>query len=102
VSKPSLRGVYVPIITPFSEEGAVATDALGALGWRLLDDGVAGLVPLGTAGEGALARDEKQPQSRLLTSLPLRRELRADHLGDQYDALPIQYLFRPISCGIKG
>jgi 4-hydroxy-tetrahydrodipicolinate synthase len=54
VSKPSLCGVYVPIITPFSEDGAVATDALEVLGRRLLDDGVAGLVPLGTAGEGAL------------------------------------------------
>jgi 4-hydroxy-tetrahydrodipicolinate synthase len=60
VSKPSLRGVYVPIITPFSEGGAVATDALEALGRRLLDDGVAGLVPLGTAGEGALLEHEER------------------------------------------
>ena len=58
--KPSLRGVYVPIITPFSEEGEVATDALEALGRRLLDDGVAGLVPLGTAGEGALLEQEER------------------------------------------
>jgi 4-hydroxy-tetrahydrodipicolinate synthase len=63
VSKPSLGGVYVPIITPFSDEGAVATDALEALCRRLLDDGVAGLVPLGTAGEGALLTDD--PITRL-------------------------------------
>jgi hypothetical protein len=48
----------------------------------------------------ATAPDEKQQQSRLLTSLPLRRELRADHLGDQYDGFPIHYLFCPIPCGI--
>jgi hypothetical protein len=35
-----------------------------------------------------LGSDEKQQQRRLLTSLPLRRELRADRLGDQYDSLP--------------
>jgi 4-hydroxy-tetrahydrodipicolinate synthase len=60
VSKPTLGGVYVPIITPFSEEGAIATDALEALGRRLLDDGVAGLVPLGTAGEGALLEHDER------------------------------------------
>jgi 4-hydroxy-tetrahydrodipicolinate synthase len=58
--KPSLRGVYVPIVTPFSEEDEVATDALEALARRLLDDGVAGLVPLGTAGEGALLEQEER------------------------------------------
>ena len=60
MAKPSLRGVYVPIITPFFEEGAVAVDALEALGRRLLDDGVAGLVPLGTAGEGALLEHDER------------------------------------------
>jgi 4-hydroxy-tetrahydrodipicolinate synthase len=51
---PTLRGLYVPIVTPFTEEGEVALDALERLAIRLLDDGAAGLVPLGTAGEGAL------------------------------------------------
>jgi 4-hydroxy-tetrahydrodipicolinate synthase len=60
VSEPSFRGVYVPIITPFSEDGAVAADALEALGHRLLDDDVAGLVPLGTAGEGALLEHDER------------------------------------------
>jgi 4-hydroxy-tetrahydrodipicolinate synthase len=50
----TLRGLYVPIVTPFSEGGEVAVEALGQLATRLLDDGAAGLVPLGTAGEGAL------------------------------------------------
>jgi 4-hydroxy-tetrahydrodipicolinate synthase len=60
MSKPRLRGVYVPIVTPFSEEGNVATTALEALAQRLLADGVAGLVPLGTAGEGALLEQEER------------------------------------------
>src|SRR5882762_2915843 len=55
-----LRGVYVPIVTPFAADGAVAEDALGALARRLLADGAAGLVPLGTAGEGALLTDDER------------------------------------------
>jgi hypothetical protein len=47
------------------------------------------LAALFTGFQLALASDEKQQQSRLLASLPLRREPRADHLGDQYDALPM-------------
>jgi len=52
-----LSGLYVPIITPFAEDGTVAIDALERLAGRLIDDGAAGLVPLGTAGEGPLLDD---------------------------------------------
>jgi 4-hydroxy-tetrahydrodipicolinate synthase len=55
-----VRGVYVPIVTPFSEGGDVAVEALGCLATRLLDDGAAGLVPLGTAGEGALLEADER------------------------------------------
>jgi 4-hydroxy-tetrahydrodipicolinate synthase len=57
---PSLRGVYVPLITPFAVDGSVATDAVEALARRYLDAGAAGLVPLGTTGESPmLGPDEK-------------------------------------------
>jgi 4-hydroxy-tetrahydrodipicolinate synthase len=46
-----LRGVYVPLITPFAADGAVALDALEALGHEYLDAGAAGLVALATTGE---------------------------------------------------
>ena len=55
-----LRGVYVPIITPFASDGRVALDALEALAHTYLDDGVAGLVPLGTTGETPLLDHDEQ------------------------------------------
>jgi 4-hydroxy-tetrahydrodipicolinate synthase len=56
-----LRGVYVPLVTPFAPDGSVALDALADLGRRYLDAGAAGLIPLGTTGEAtALAPAEKR------------------------------------------
>lgn len=55
-----LRGVYVPLITPFDEAGAVATDAIGALIEEYVAQGATGIVALGTTGESAaLNADEK-------------------------------------------
>lgn len=57
----NLTGVFVPLITPFDEDGAVALDALEALAERVLRDGANGLVALGTTGEpGSLTAAEKQ------------------------------------------
>jgi 4-hydroxy-tetrahydrodipicolinate synthase len=53
-------GLYVPIITPFSASGDVAFKPLERLAERLLEEGAAGLVPLGTAGEGALLSSEER------------------------------------------
>jgi 4-hydroxy-tetrahydrodipicolinate synthase len=56
----TLHGLYVPMITPFDEAGAVALDALGKLAHEVLDGGAAGLVALGTTGEpSALAAAER-------------------------------------------
>jgi 4-hydroxy-tetrahydrodipicolinate synthase len=56
----NLRGVYIPIITPFAEDGSVAIDALERLCRDSLDAGAAGIVALGTTGEStALDADEK-------------------------------------------
>ncbi|HKH25927.1 MAG TPA: 4-hydroxy-tetrahydrodipicolinate synthase [Acidimicrobiia bacterium] len=57
----NLRGVYIPIITPFAEDGSVAIDALQRLCHEYLDAGAAGIVALGTTGEStALDADEKR------------------------------------------
>jgi 4-hydroxy-tetrahydrodipicolinate synthase len=48
-----LRGLYVPLITPFTEAGGLARDALEKLAHGLIDVGAAGLVALGTTGEPA-------------------------------------------------
>jgi 4-hydroxy-tetrahydrodipicolinate synthase len=56
----TLSGVYVPLITPFDDAGAVALGALEALAHEILDAGVAGLVALGTTAEpGSLSPAER-------------------------------------------
>jgi 4-hydroxy-tetrahydrodipicolinate synthase len=47
----SLQGLYVPLITPFTEQGDLAPDVLEKLAHAVIDDGAAGLVALGTTGE---------------------------------------------------
>jgi 4-hydroxy-tetrahydrodipicolinate synthase len=55
-----LRGIFVPLITPFDADGRVATGPLEALAHEVLDAGAAGIVALGTTAESAtLDRDEK-------------------------------------------
>jgi 4-hydroxy-tetrahydrodipicolinate synthase len=56
----SLRGIFVPLVTPFAADGHVALDALESLAANVLDEGASGLVALGTTGEPAtLDADEK-------------------------------------------
>ena len=55
------RGTFAAITTPFTERGAVDHDFLGAHSRWLVDAGCAGLIPLGSPGEGAtLELAEKQ------------------------------------------
>jgi 4-hydroxy-tetrahydrodipicolinate synthase len=49
----SLRGLYVPLITPFTDDGELALDVLEKLARDVIDSGAAGLVALGTTGEPA-------------------------------------------------
>ncbi|GGS82348.1 4-hydroxy-tetrahydrodipicolinate synthase [Streptomyces toxytricini] len=49
----SLQGIHVPLITPFSNGGGVAADALEALAHQVLDEGASGIVALGTTAEAA-------------------------------------------------
>jgi 4-hydroxy-tetrahydrodipicolinate synthase len=49
----SLQGLYVPLITPFTDEGDLALDVLEKLARDVIDSGAAGLVALGTTGEPA-------------------------------------------------
>jgi 4-hydroxy-tetrahydrodipicolinate synthase len=56
-----LRGVYVPLITPFAADGSVALDAVTLLCHEYLDAGATGIVALGTTGEtSALTSEEKR------------------------------------------
>lgn len=49
----SLRGIHVPLVTPFTHAGSVAAEALEALAHEVLDGGAAGIVALGTTAETA-------------------------------------------------
>ncbi|MFH8386444.1 dihydrodipicolinate synthase family protein [Kitasatospora sp. NPDC018058] len=55
-----LKGIYVPLITPFAADGSVALDALEKLAYEVLDAGAAGLVALGTTGEPAALTVEER------------------------------------------
>ncbi|SCG40339.1 4-hydroxy-tetrahydrodipicolinate synthase [Micromonospora echinaurantiaca] len=57
----TLTGLYVPLITPFDDAGAVAPDALAALAHQVLAAGATGVVVLGTTGEStALTERERR------------------------------------------
>jgi 4-hydroxy-tetrahydrodipicolinate synthase len=49
----SFTGLFVPLITPFTASGDIATEALQKLANGVLDDGASGLVALGTTAESA-------------------------------------------------
>jgi 4-hydroxy-tetrahydrodipicolinate synthase len=47
----TFSGLFVPLITPFTDDGDVALPALDRLAHEVLDAGATGLVALGTTGE---------------------------------------------------
>ncbi|WP_079122896.1 dihydrodipicolinate synthase family protein [Streptomyces abyssalis] len=49
----SLRGIHVPLVTPFTADGRIATEALEELARDVLDAGADGIVALGSTGEAA-------------------------------------------------
>ncbi|WP_224276989.1 dihydrodipicolinate synthase family protein, partial [Streptomyces sp. LS1784] len=55
-----LKGIHIPLITPFAADGSVALDALEKLAHEVLDAGAAGLVALGTTGEPAALTAEER------------------------------------------
>ncbi len=55
-----LRGIYVPLITPFQADGSVALDALEGLARDSIGAGAAGLVALGTTGEAPVLEAHEQ------------------------------------------
>ena len=62
-----IRGVLVPLLTPFNDDMTVATDLYVAHAQRVLDQGCAGLVPFGTTGEAlSVGVDERIAAVRAL------------------------------------
>lgn len=55
-----LKGIVVPIVTPFDDAGRVDTEALQNLCEYLVDHGVHGIYPCGTTGEAVLLTQEER------------------------------------------
>ncbi|MCE8034911.1 4-hydroxy-tetrahydrodipicolinate synthase [Halomonas sp. MCCC 1A11057] len=54
-------GIWTPVVTPFTQEGAIQLETLGKVIDTLIDQGVHGLIIGGTTGEYyALSRDERK------------------------------------------
>ena len=83
-----LRGVYLPLITPFDRSGDVAVDAIERLGHEYLDAGATGIVALGTTGEStALDASEKQAVIDACSRV-CRRARRAAHRRRRHQQHP--------------
>jgi 4-hydroxy-tetrahydrodipicolinate synthase len=62
-----LRGVIVPILTPFNDDLSVATDLYVAHAKNLFEQGCAGIAPFGTTGEAlSVGIDERIAAIRAL------------------------------------
>lgn len=62
-----LRGIYIPLPTPFTDTGAVDDDAVLSLADFYVEAGVHGLFVLGTFGQGpALTPDERKRTAKLV------------------------------------
>ena len=69
MSEHPLKGVIVPLVTPYYDNGSQNLPALLALAERLAEAGVNGLMTGGTTGEGPLlSLDERRAQTELLTA----------------------------------
>ncbi len=52
--------MFVPMVTPLTNDGSVAVDEVESLVHRFADAGAAGIVALGTTGEPATLRDDER------------------------------------------
>ena len=69
-----LSGLYVPLITPFDDTGAVALGALESIANEVLDAGARGLVTLGTTAEpGALTAAEQRAVTDIAAGVARQR-----------------------------
>jgi 4-hydroxy-tetrahydrodipicolinate synthase len=70
----SLNGIFVPLITPFGADGALALDVLERLAHEVLTDGATGLVALGTTGEpSSLSAGEQDAVVEVITRVSRER-----------------------------
>jgi 4-hydroxy-tetrahydrodipicolinate synthase len=112
-----VQGIHVPLITPFGEDGRVDGAVLERLARGLLDDGVAGLVALGTTAEAAALDEGERAAVRGIVGRVCRergahftvgagsndtRRTEAEVAGLEADAalVTVPYFTRPSEAGV--
>jgi len=74
LKKEEIKGVFTALVTPFKETGEVDYDALRALVEFNIEEGVNGLVPVGTTGESpTLDNDEHDEVIRVVVDQAAKR-----------------------------
>ena len=77
-----LKGIYIPLPTPFTDTGAVDEDAVLALTDFYVEAGVHGLFVLGTFGQGpALTPDERKRTAKIVIDRVAGPHSRGDPRG---------------------
>ena len=64
LKKEEIKGVFTALVTPFKETGEVDYDALRALVEFNIEEGVNGLVPVGTTGESPTLDNDEHDEVR--------------------------------------
>jgi 4-hydroxy-tetrahydrodipicolinate synthase len=59
MAKPRFTGVITALVTPFHDDGSLDLDSYRKLIRQQIEDGVTGLVPMGTTGESVTLDDEE-------------------------------------------
>ena len=73
--QPRFRGIYIPLITPFDNDGEVDFTALGEVTEFMIERGVHGLFVLGSTGMGPVMTTEQRIKSAEFVVKHVRRRL---------------------------
>lgn len=89
-SIPDFSGLWIPLVTPFREDGAIDHAALAALAEQLASTGIAGFVVCGSTGEAAALDSDEQlaalaSVSKAAPALPRIMGISGYHLGKTLD-----------------
>jgi 4-hydroxy-tetrahydrodipicolinate synthase len=101
--KPRLSGVFAPTVTAFNSDGSVSTKGTKDFVRFLLNEGVHGLTPLGSAGEPvALSPDERKKTLEAIVEETAGRVPIYAGTGDYSTALTIELSQHAKSIGCDG
>jgi 4-hydroxy-tetrahydrodipicolinate synthase len=89
-SIPDFSGLWIPLVTPFHENGAIDHAALAALAKQLASTGISGFVVCGSTGEAAALDGDEQlaalaTVSKAAPALPRIMGISGYHLGKTLD-----------------